>query len=62
MAQEKTWDQRIFEKIPSGVDVSLIEESLRLTPTERLERMRQVLLSLEAARKKPDGHGLPKAD
>jgi hypothetical protein len=54
---ERSWTDEIIEKIPSGVDVSQIEDRLRLTPTERLERMRRFLLSLEAARA-PRGHGL----
>ena len=55
---ERAWTDEILEKIPSGIDVSQIEERLRLTPTERLERMRRFLLSLETART-PRGHGLP---
>jgi hypothetical protein len=47
---EPGWQDPILEQIPSGVDVSLIEDRLRLTPTERLERMRRVLESLELAR------------
>ena len=58
--EEKTWDQRILEKIPSGVDVTLIEENLRLTPTERVEKMRRVLEFVEAARASYD-HGLSKS-
>jgi len=52
---ERPWTDEILDKIPSGVDVSQIEECLRLTPTERLERMRRFLLSLETART-PRGH------
>jgi hypothetical protein len=48
--EERTWDQRILDVIPSGVDVTLIDENLRLTPTERVERMRKVLEFLEDAR------------
>jgi hypothetical protein len=47
---DKTWDQRILELIPSGVDVTQIEENLRLTPTERLEKMRRTLEFIEDAR------------
>jgi hypothetical protein len=32
----------------SGVDVTLIDESLRMTPTERLETMRRAAVSLAA--------------
>jgi hypothetical protein len=44
---EKSWDQRILELIPSGVDETLIEENHRLTPTERLEKMCRVLRFVE---------------
>jgi len=55
---ERAWTDEILEKIPSGIDVSQIEDRLRLTPTERIDRMRQFLLSLDTART-PRGHGLP---
>ncbi|WP_437669363.1 hypothetical protein [Sorangium sp. So ce131] len=55
---EKSWDQRILERIPSGVDPSLIAENLRLTPTERVERMRKALEFIEEA-KAAHGHRLP---
>lgn len=42
------WPDRILEHLDSGVDPTLIEESLKLTPTERLERMRKVAESLDA--------------
>jgi hypothetical protein len=58
-AGEKTWDQRILEVIPSGVDVSQIDENLRLTPTERVEKMRRVLLSIDSMRA-AGGDRLPK--
>ncbi len=44
---EKTWDQRILELIPSGVDETLIVENLKRTPTERLENMCRVLQFVE---------------
>ncbi|AUX30598.1 uncharacterized protein SOCE836_027070 [Sorangium cellulosum] len=52
---EKSWDQRILERVPSGVDASLIAENLRLTPTERVERMRKALEFIEEA-KAAHGH------
>lgn len=61
MDEMKTWDQRILERIDSGVDPTLIDENLRRTPTDRLESMRQVLLSLEGARNSHD-HGLRSPD
>ena len=44
------WQDRIFEALESGVDPTLIAESLQWTPTERLDRMRAAALSLERAR------------
>jgi adenylate cyclase len=44
-----SWETDILAQSPSGVDWSQIEERLRLTPTERLERMRQFLVFLEGA-------------
>ena len=42
-AHQKTWDERVFEQVPSGVDAALIRENLRLTPSERLEKMMRAL-------------------
>src|SRR6266850_7158040 len=39
------WQDAILATIDSGVDVTLIDESLKLTPTERLERMRSAAAS-----------------
>jgi hypothetical protein len=47
---ELTWDQRILAQIESGIDVTQIEENLKLTPTERLERMEAALRELEELR------------
>lgn len=33
MEDDKPWDVRIFERIPSGVDTTLIEENLRFFRT-----------------------------
>lgn len=46
-----TWDQRIFAVVDAGVDDSLLLENLRLSPTERIEKMREVLLFAEEARR-----------
>ena len=40
----------ILASVHSGVDLSLIAESLSMTPTERIETMRRAALSLEGAR------------
>lgn len=43
----QTWDERILAMIDAGVDVSLIEENLRRTPTERLRRLEDRIAFLE---------------
>jgi len=40
---DKTWDQRVFEHIASGVDATIIRANLQLTPTERVEKMLRTL-------------------
>jgi hypothetical protein len=42
----------ILESIKTGVDITLIRESLAMTPTERLETMRRAVLSLDDARRR----------
>jgi hypothetical protein len=44
------WDAAI----DAGVDVSLLEENLRLTPTERLEQLQRMTELYEALRPKGD--------
>jgi hypothetical protein len=46
-----SWETDILARYPSGVDWTQIEERLKLTPTERLERMRQFLEFLEGAKR-----------
>jgi len=60
-APQVTWYGEILRQIPSGVDISQLEERLKLTPTERLQRMQKFLEFLEGA-KRPGGHRLPEAD
>jgi hypothetical protein len=55
---EKTWDQRIFDLVDPGIDLTLIDEALRLTPTERIERMRAMLQLAEDIRQAGNDHGL----
>jgi hypothetical protein len=50
---ERAWTDEVLEQVPTGIDGTQIEERLRLTPTERLERMRQFLVGLQAARGAP---------
>ena len=47
---EKPWDVRILERIPSGVDGTLVAENLRLTPTERIEQMVALLALMDDLR------------
>jgi hypothetical protein len=44
------WDRRILRRIDSGVDVTQIEENLRRSPTERLERMEAMLRAVKEMR------------
>ena len=44
-----------------GIDLTLLKENLRRTPTERLERHRQALLAAEAIRKAAREHRIRKA-
>jgi hypothetical protein len=41
--QSKTWDELVFERIEPGVDASIIRENLKLSPTERIEKMQRAL-------------------
>jgi hypothetical protein len=45
-----SWQDRILQSVPSGIDVHQLERFLELTPTERLEEMRQLLENVEALR------------
>ena len=44
------WDARIRQLVDFGVDETLIEENLRRTPTERLERMMEMVRFIEENR------------
>ena len=46
-----SWQDAILARIESGVDMTLIDESLTLTPTERLERMRRAAASMAGMRR-----------
>ncbi|MFO0597006.1 MAG: hypothetical protein U0228_16945 [Myxococcaceae bacterium] len=47
-----TWDQRILALVPSSVDETQLIENLRLTPTERLEKLQALVNAIEAMRGK----------
>lgn len=55
------WGTEILKKYPSGVDLTQLEERLKLTPTERLERMIRFQRFLDEA-KKGGGGRVPPAD
>jgi hypothetical protein len=55
------WQYVLLDQLPPSVDVSQIEESLRRTPTERLERMVKFIEFLDEVRR-ASGNRLPKAD
>jgi hypothetical protein len=57
--RERAWQDAILDALPSGVDPTQVAENLRLSPTERLERMRRFLMQLEEARDR--GRRLPPA-
>jgi hypothetical protein len=41
------WQMELLRRLPASIDPSQIEESLRQTPTERLERMQRLVEFLE---------------
>lgn len=48
---ERGWQHELIEKMPSGVDDSQLIENLKLTPTERLEKMLRFQRELEEMRR-----------
>jgi len=46
-----SWHDLILESLPGGIDATQIVESLRRSPTERLEVMQQALVSLDGLRR-----------
>ena len=46
----RPWQDRLIAALGSGVDPTLLDETQRLTPTERLERMRTAAASLDRIR------------
>ena len=47
----KPSQDRLIETLGSGTDLTLVDRSLRMTPTERIETMRRAALSLAAMRR-----------
>jgi hypothetical protein len=48
---DETWDERVFEQVDPGVDPTVIRENLRLSPTERIEKMQRTLALIDDVRK-----------
>jgi hypothetical protein len=46
----RSWQERILESVPSGIDLVQLERFLQLTPTQRLEEMRELMEQVEALR------------
>lgn len=46
-----TWDERILALMPPSIDVTQIAEDLRLTPTQRLEKLQSLVDSVAAFRR-----------
>ena len=48
---DQTWQYRVLDQLPSGIDVAQLERARRMTPTERVEAMvRLVALGEELRR------------
>lgn len=48
-----SWDQRILARTRPSIDPTLVAESLRLTPTKRLERLQKMYDFVELAHRRP---------
>jgi hypothetical protein len=59
VSRAPAWDERILAHMKPGVDPTLIAESLRLTPTERLIRLQKMLAFVELVQSRPD-HAVPR--
>jgi hypothetical protein len=46
----RSWQERILESVPSGIDLVQLERFLQLTPTQRLEEMCELMEQVEALR------------
>lgn len=49
-APDRPWPYDVLDKLPSSIDETQLTENLRLTPTERLEKMLKVLRFVRGAR------------
>jgi hypothetical protein len=60
-SDERAWQDDILDALPSGIDPVQVQRCLRLSPTERLDQMRQLLIDLEQAKAFRDDR-LPRSD
>lgn len=44
------WDERVLALLPSSVDPTQLAEDLKLTPTERLEKLQALVESVQQLR------------
>ncbi|MDX2089838.1 MAG: hypothetical protein SFX73_18425 [Kofleriaceae bacterium] len=52
---EHPWQYDLLDRLPSGVDATLIDEALSITPTQRIEKavaMMRLAEALRAARER----------
>ncbi len=43
-----TWDERCLALMPPSVDLTQIDEDLKLTPTQRIEKLQSLMAAIEA--------------
>lgn len=48
---EEPWQYRVLDRLPPGVDEAQLERARRMTPTERVEAVVQLLDVAEQARR-----------
>jgi hypothetical protein len=49
--EERPWQYDLLDRLPPGVDRTLIEEARKKTPTERLEQVRAFVEFLDELRR-----------
>lgn len=54
---DRPWQYEVLDRLPAGVDVTLIDESLKRTPTERVERLMELLRAMEELQRAREAKG-----
>lgn len=54
---DQPWQFDLLDRLPPSIDESLLDESLRLTPTERIEKMMKLLEVMEELRRAREAKG-----